>query len=249
MISIIVDRTRTSARAWLSRRGEARSVAWARWLPGSLAVGVTLVALVPVATTLGPNLPLTVQPVSVPAWFDGAAEHLPSGQVLLTYPFATADSQASIPWQAIGGMHYQMAGGGGPAGTVARAGADQAGFRVLRAASVPLLAPPAVSNSNLSAVREAMRHWGVTTVVVPADPGLPAYQTARGTGYGVAFFTAVLGSAPIDEDHAWVWTDVRHRPPPRRMAVAAFNGCVVIGAQGPSTQDPWGRCVLDASGP
>ncbi len=52
----------------------------------------------------------------------------PPGQVLLTYPFATADSQSSIPWQAIGGMHYQMAGGGGPAGTVARAGADRAGF-------------------------------------------------------------------------------------------------------------------------
>ena len=81
-------------------------------------------ALVPVAAVaLAPNLPLTVQPVTVPRWFLTAADQLPPGQVLLTYPFATADSQASIPWQAIGGMRYQMAGVAGRR-TVARAGAD-----------------------------------------------------------------------------------------------------------------------------
>ena len=163
--------------------------------------------------------------------------------MLLTYPFATADSQASIPWQAIGGMRYQMAGGGGPAGTVARAGADRVGFSVLRAASVPLLPAPTLSASNLEAVREAMRNWGVTMVVVPDDAGLPAYQTARGTGFGVAFFTAVLGSAPVYQDRAWVWSDAGHsaaagghqrRPTSRRAPMRP-------GRQRPGTVPP-GAC-------
>ncbi len=42
-------------------------------------------------------------------------------------------------------------------------------------------------------------------VVVPDDTGLPAFQTGRGTGYGVAFFTAVFGTAPMSQDGAWVW--------------------------------------------
>ncbi len=159
------------------------------WLARLGAVAVAAVALVPVVVVLAPNIPLVVQPVVVPRWFEQTSVHLPPGQVLATYPFATADSQASIPWQAIEGMPYKMAGGGGPAGTVARAGDQKAGFAVLRAASVPLLAAPTLSSSNLVAVRKALAAWGVTTVVVPDDAGLPAYQTARGTAYGVAFFT------------------------------------------------------------
>ena len=182
MVAIIVDRSRSASQAWLIDRGR-RPLRCRRWTPRSAGIGssalasaVALVALVPVVAVLGPNLPLTVQPVTVPRWFQTTADRLPPGQVLLTYPFATADSQASIPWQAIGGMRYRMAGGGGPSGTVARAGADAVGFAVLRAASVPLLAAPALSAATLEAVREAMTHWGVTMVVVPADAGLAPFQ-------------------------------------------------------------------------
>ena len=45
---------------------------------------------------------------------------------------------------------------------------------------MPLLPAPDPSASNLEAVREAMRNWGVTTVVVPDDAGLPPYQTGPG---------------------------------------------------------------------
>ncbi|MGH9097583.1 MAG: hypothetical protein ACRDWB_09165, partial [Acidimicrobiales bacterium] len=179
----------------------------------SAALAVAGVAIAPVAVALAPNLPLTVQPVTVPRWFVAVAPHLGPGQVVLAYPFATADSQSSIPWQAIDRMSFAMPGGGGPAGTVARAGADAAGFSVLRAASVPLVAPPAESEANLQSVRRALRDWEVTTVVVPGDPGLAAYQTGRGTPYAVAFFTAVLGSAPTYRSGAWVWSEPGDAPP------------------------------------
>ena len=252
MVAIIVDRSRSASQAWLIDRGRRRS-GGRRWTPRSAGIGssalasaVALVVLVPVVAVLGPTLPVTVQPVTVPRWFQTTADRLPPGQVLLTYPFATADSQASIPWQAIGGMRYRMAGGGGPSGTVARAGADAVGFAVLRAASVPLLAAPTLSAVNLEAVREAMTNWGVTMVVVPADAGLAPFQVARGTGYGVAFFTAVLGSAPVYQNRAWVWSDVARRPAPTAVAAPTFNACADERARSLVADDPWSRCVMQA---
>jgi hypothetical protein len=233
MLGVIVDRSRSDLAAWGGRRprkapqegrrhGTSGSPWWATAVP--LAVGV--VALGPVAAVTAPNFPLTVQPVSVPRWFQDTAVHLPPGQVLLTYPFATADSQSSIPWQAIDGMHYLMAGTGGPAGTLPRAGRDAPGFAVLQDASAPVYPAPELSASNLDAVRAAMRNWGVTRVVVPDDTGLPVYQRARGTPYGVGFFTAVLGSAPAHQDGAWVWSDLGQSPPPHPVSVHSFAACV-----------------------
>jgi hypothetical protein len=254
MVAIIVDRSRSAAQAWLTDRGRRPSSAGRRRTPRSAGIGssalawaVALVALIPVVAALSPNLPVAVQPVTVPRWFQTTADRLSPGQVLLTYPFATADSQASIPWQAIGGMHYKMAGGGGPSGTVTRAGADAVGFGVLRAASVPLLAPPTLSAVTLEAVRRAMANWGVTMVVVPADPGLPPFQVARGTGYGVAFFTAVLGSAPVYQNRAWVWSDVARRPASRALPALTFDACASERVRSSEADDPWARCIMQAS--
>ncbi len=259
MLGVIVDRSRSGIAAWAARRqaraeptsgqtGRAgRLPPSTRWVAGLGALAVAIVALGPVAAVLAPNIPLTVQPVSVPQWFESTAVHLPPGRVLLAYPFATADSQASIPWQAIDTMHYLMAGGGGPSGTVARAGADRAGFGVLRDASVPLLVAPAMSAANLGAVRRAMAHWGVTTVVVPESARLPAYQQARGTAYGVAFFSSVLGSAPTHQDGAWVWSDVAHAPLSVPVATAAFDACLTGHAQVPTNGVAVARCVLGGS--
>jgi hypothetical protein len=254
MVAIIVDRSRSASRAWLIDRGRRPRSGGRRWTPRAAGIGssalasaVALVALVPVVAVLSPNLPVAVQPVTVPRWFQTTADRLPQGQVLLTYPFATADSQASIPWQAIGGMPYKMAGGGGPSGTVARAGANAVGFTVLREASVPLLAAPTLSAVSLEAVREAMTNWGVTMVVVPADAGLPPFQVARGTGYGVAFFTAVLGSAPVYQNQSWVWSDVARRPVSTALPLPTFNACASERARSSVADDPWARCIMRAS--
>jgi hypothetical protein len=233
MVAVVVDRTRSAVAA---RRDGSRSRT-----PGAAAgLAVAAVALVPVAAALAPNLPLTVQTVSVPAWFRTVAPTLPPGRVLATYPFATADSQASIPWQAIAGMPYAMAGGGGPTGTVARAGDQAAGFAVLRAASTVVVPPPSTSPAALAAVRRALEAWGVTTVVVPDDTGLPVYQRGRGTSYGVAFYTAVLGTAPVHRASAWVWpAAATDRTAPVVLAPAVFSSCA-----GRTTGAAAAACVL-----
>ena len=254
MVAVVVDRSRTDLLAWSARRSQpgltgrgappaGRTAGWA----AGVALVVAAVALGPEAAVLEPNIPLTVQPVSVPRWFAGAAVRLPPGQVLLTYPFATADSQSAIPWQAIDGMRYQMAGGGGPAGTVAHAGSHRLGFAVLRAASVPLLAAPTMTAANLAAVRNAMRAWQVTMVVVPDRGALPAYDQARGTTYGVAFFSAVMGSAPSHQGGAWVWSVRASRHPPIPLSASAFAACLGSGAGRVQTPAQAARCVASAS--
>jgi hypothetical protein len=253
MLGIVLDHCHSSVDGWLSRRvaagwraGTGRAlVIWRRTVSVVVVVVVAAVAFVPEIHVLGPNLPTTMRPVTVPRWFLTAAPRLPAGGVLATYPFPSADSQASIPWQAISGMPYAMAGGGGPAGTVLRAGAEQAGFAVLRAASVPTLSAPTLDHSNLVAVRNALHNWGVTMVVVPEDAGLPVFLTGRGTPYGVAFFAAVLGSAPIWQDGAWVWTDLtRTVAPPVPIGSVPLGTCLAAPAEGKVGADPWAACVL-----
>ncbi len=183
----------------------------------------------------------------MPHWFDDTAKRLPADTVLLTYPFATADSQTAIVWQAIDDMSFRMAGGAGPAGTEARAGRDRAAFHVLSTASVPLGPAPAPTEANLSAVRRALRHWGVTMVVVPDDSGLARFQTGRGTSFGVALFTAVMGVAPRRQRGAWVWSDVAPPSPPVPLAVAVFDACVAAGSRAAVGRDPEARCILRAA--
>jgi hypothetical protein len=250
MLGVIVDRSRSALSASPSRRRQPGSAAGGHhhrpattWWATAVPLVVAVVALAPVAAVTAPNFPVAVQPVSVPQWFQGTAVHLPPGQVLLTYPFATSDSQSSIPWQAIDRMHYLMAGAGGPAGTLPRAGVSAPGFAVLRDASAPVYPAPALSTSNLNAVRAAMGNWGVTKVVVPDDTGLAIYQRARGTTYGVGFFTALLGSAPTHQDGAWVWSDPLQAPPPIPLSTTSFTACVGPTARGTPSPAQAIRCV------
>ncbi len=261
MLAVILDRVRTTVMNWSAERQPItqrpnthlrRAPVGARSVTAGLAaLVVAAVAIVPIGNALASNLPLRMQAVVVPRWFTEVAPHLPPGQVVLTYPFATADSQSAIPWQAIDKMHYLMAGGGGPAGTVAHAGAQTAGFSVLAAASLPLVPAPTESQSNLAAVRRAVQAWGVTMVVVPGDAGLPTYQRARGTSFAVGFFTAVLGSAPVYQAGAWVWPEVKQAPPPVPISAGAFSTCttstgVAIGLAPAGGQVA--QCVLRAGG-
>jgi hypothetical protein len=237
VLAIVVDRVR-----WGLAERRSSGV-----LPVLGALAVAAVAIAPVAAALAPNLPLIVQPVVVPRWFTDAGPQLPPGQVVLAYPFATADSQSSIPWQAIDRLSFAMPGGGGPAGTVARAGADRTGFSVLRAASVPLVAPPVESEASLESVRRALGDWGVTTVVVPDDSGLAVYQTGRGTTYAVAFFTAVLGSAPTRQSDAWVWSRPGDAPPPQAVSAVAFANCLASDGPPAALGPAVSGCVLRAA--
>ncbi len=275
MLAVIVDRTHSAASAWGDRRtdpaprpskaDEGRPVApepsgahhggTGRLLPARLlAVGaaavVAAVALVTDAQAIAPTVPVTMQAVTVPRWFTTVAPDLPSSTVLATYPFATASWQASIPWQAIAGMPFQMAGGGGPPGTPSRAGPDRQGFDVLLHASAPDTPPPQLGRGELSAVRRALRGWKVTSVVVPDGTGLPGFEIGRGTAYGVAFFTAVLGTEPQRQTGAWVWTGVeRTASAPIPLSPAQLATCLTAATAGAlaPTVNSTSACVLATS--
>ncbi len=234
MLAVIVAKVRTSG---LVRLGQFRaSVA---------GLVVAAVALVPVTAALWPNIPLTVRPVVVPRWFAVAAPHLDGHQVVLPYPAALGGIQASMAWQASEGMTFSMVGGGGPGITASRAGKETPGFRVLARASLPLTSTPLPTASNLSAIRAALRGWGVTTVVIPDQPEMPTYDRGRSVAYAVGLFTAALGAPPVLQDRAWVWTDVQNAPPPRPVTAAQFGACT--GAGGVPTSVPAAAsCVLRA---
>ena len=73
-----------------------------------LAVGVGLVALVPVFMTY--DVPLTVTSAALPRWMAHDAPKLPNRTVLLTVPFAVSGSADPMLWQAVDGMHFRLAG-------------------------------------------------------------------------------------------------------------------------------------------
>lgn len=191
LVGMLVDRV------WRLARGRLRVAT------GAAALAVAAAALVPLATAW--SLPLTAQPVGVPAWFSDVAPGLPAGSVVLTYPFAgpPGDSAAMV-WQAVGGMHVAIAGGccivPGPDGHADHGTAPGSAHAVLGALSMRLSGPlPALDDTIAqAAVRDALVRWGVTTVVVVDRGRDPAYATR--------WFTALLGRPPADQHGAHVWT-------------------------------------------
>ena len=173
--------------------------------------------------------------------------HPPPGHVVLAYPVPSSGLQSSEAWQAVNAMAWAQASGGGPQGQPSRSGAARPGFMVLSAASLPLGPAPVPTPTAVAEVRAALRQWRVTTVVVPDQPGLPAYERGRGGAYAAAFFTAVLGVLPVHVDRAWVWDGVATAPRPAPVSTAAFARCLAQPATGDRLAVP--SCVLGAPAP
>jgi hypothetical protein len=155
-----------------------------------------------------------------------------------------------MAWQAVEGMTFSMVGGGGPGITKSRAGAETPGFTVLAQASIPLGPPPQPTAANLAAIRHALLGWGVTTIVVPDQPGLPTYDRGRIVPYAVGLFTAATGRAPVRQARAWVWSwsgsggagsATANAAIP--LSTAKFNACVNVGDP-PSDAAATASCVL-----
>ncbi len=238
MLAIVVEHVWSAIRTTPKPSASPLRRGWAAVAAMAVAAG----ALWPVAAGLAPNVPFTVRPVALPDWFAQVGPHLPPGQVLLTYPMASSNAQTPLVWQAVDRMSFRLAGGGGPAATASRAGSDRVGFEVLEASSVSALAAPAVTAGNLEAARDAIRHWRVTTVVVPDQRQLPPYLRGRSNEFATALFTAVLGAAPRMLDHAWVWEQVTQDPGPLRVSGRAFTACVGDSPSGSQSA----QCVLVA---
>ncbi len=217
---------------------------------GSDGLAWALVALVllPSVVALWPNLPLTTRAVVLPAWYARQGSELPPGRVILAYPVPSSGLQSSEAWQAVNAMTWAQASGGGPQGQPFRAGAARPGFEVLSAASLPLGPAPLPTAASLSAVREAMRLWRVTTVVVPDQPGLPVYEQGRSGAYASGFFTAVLGTLPTHVDDAWVWDRAGGAPPAAPVSAAGFTRCTTGATAASPDRLAVPVCVLAAAG-
>ncbi len=216
--------------------GHARSAAQNLGQRRAALVGaaVAALALVPVAVAVWPNLPMTVRPVTVPRWFAAAGPGLTGHQVVLPYPASLGGIQSSLWWQASDDLAFAMVGGGGPGVSPSRAGVERPGFDLLARASLPLGPAPLPSPSNLTAIRSALSHWGVTTVVVPDQPDLPTYDRGRSIPYAVGLFTAVIGRAPTSRAGAWVWTDAADLAAAIPMTQEAFVACTTASPAVPS---------------
>jgi hypothetical protein len=222
MVAVVIDRCRAVAAPRVSAVGGG----------GVVAVVIAVAMLIPTAVVLWPNVPLTVRAVVLPRWYAEVGARLPPGRVVLSYPLAFSGLQSDQAWQAVNRMRWAAAGGGGPEGQPGRAGNARAGSDVLFAASLPLGTPPVPTPSNLGAVRGALAQWGVTTIVVPDQPGLPLYEQGRSVAYAVGLFTAAVGRPPVYDHSAWVWSGVTRTGPAVAVTGAAFDACVATTDSG-----------------
>ncbi len=216
MLGVILGHVRASTGAGAGDRSTPAA---------AVAGAVAALAVVPIAVALWPNLPMTVRPVTTPRWFRTAAGTA-SSRVVLPYPAALGGIQSSMAWQASADLAFSMVGGGGPGIAPSRAGPESAGFEVLARASLPLSPAPEPTAANLTAIRRALAGWGVTTVVVPDEPGLPSYDRGRSVPYAVGLFTAAWGEAPVHRADAWVWEGVPADHAPVPLSGPAFARCL-----------------------
>ena len=221
LLGVIVDRTRTAVGV---RTGGGAGTP--RWMAAAAGTGVALVALVPIAGYLSPTLPMTVRPVVLPRWYSEVAPHLPPGRVVLAFPSPYTELQSSMTWQAVDRMHFSTVGGGGPGGLWYRAGPEKRGLEVVYAASLGSLPDTDTRPKDVEAVRRALEGWGVTTVVVPDQSGLPLYEQTRAPSSTVALVTAATGQAPVHQAGAWVWNDVDRAGPAVSLPAHGFDRCV-----------------------
>jgi len=257
MLAIVIDRTYDGVRSWTDRlagrragrpigaRGAAFGIG--RVLAAMVALSVAAVAVVPMATAVAGNVPLTTEAVTLPRWFTEVAPRLPSHQVVLTFP-SPITGGAAMTWQAVDSLHFALATGAGPESIPRRAGSERAGQALITAAgSVFSVLAPATPR-NVTSVRDALRGWGVTYVVIP-DPAVlvPRSDRAASTAWALGLFTLALGRPPQYRDGVWVWSEVRTPGIRRVIAPHDFDRCTAVGHVRSSSRDSVPACVMAAS--
>jgi hypothetical protein len=216
---------------------------------GALAGGlVAAVALVPIAAYYTAYLPLTVKPVVLPTWFRTVAPHLDKGQVVLAFPVPFAFYQSAMTWQAVDKMQYAMVGGGGPNAMTSRAGKERAGQVDIANISVSDGGPEPITPKEITAVRNALDGWGVTTVVVPDEAGLTRYERVHLVRSIAVLMTAATGQRPVRQAGAWVWTGIQHAGPAVLPPPTILKHCSAGPVGGtPASIERSTHCVLSSS--
>jgi dolichyl-phosphate beta-glucosyltransferase len=217
MLGIIVDHVHGGVDRWEAARDR-------RWMGAVVAVAVAAVALVPIVSYYSDGVPLTTQPVVLPTWFETVAPHLVGKQVILALPAPFSLFQSPMTWQAVDGMSYAMVGGGGPDSLIGRAGKEMAGQTAIGNLSISAVVQP-ITPEEITAVRQALDGWGVTTVVVPDPTPLPGYERLHLVRTAAMVMTAATGRQPIRQADAWVWTGLDPADPPVLSSAARFDVC------------------------
>ncbi len=205
---------------------------------------VAVLALVPVLATF--DVPYRVVKVHTPPYLRQVAPTLPVDTVVLTVPFAFSGSTTPMLWQALGAMHFRLAGAGlktpGSRGGPVQRGAPGSARRILSDLTISGSPLPAGTPGQLRRVRGALRQWQVEKVVIAGASRDPVYTSG--------FFTMALGRAPLFEQRAWVWTLDRGRPPAPPATGASLAGCRAQAGSRPERGHPlaMSRCVLAGSG-
>jgi hypothetical protein len=175
-----------------------------------LAVGAMVVAVVVVP--LLPSWPVVSVDPAVPAFFGSdAVQQIPSGSVVLTYPYPEYPNDQAMLWQAEASMRFRILGGyalvPGPDRLISSAPVpldpvsvphtlvtDYTGSPALGAAADD---PPATPGE----VVAVLRRYHVDTVV--------ALRAGVAPGRALSLFTAAIGTPPTFEDGVFVWAHIQ----------------------------------------
>ena len=261
VFGLIVDHARRSGLQWPGRgraamqsteqsTGQSTGQNQSRWSPAAVAAWALIaLALVPIAVAY--RLPFTTRPVDVPPWFTTVGARVPTSDVVLTYPFASSGLRAPMTWQAVGALRWSMVGGGSitpdpPAHPTPSQRSDAQAVADLSNVSDGYGPLPTGAPAESARLRLAVRHWGVTSVVVPSEARWPVALRGRSVPVAVAYLTAALGARPMHQADAWVWVVPAHLPPVPVIAADAFAACTTgpLVARHPGLA---ADCVLNTS--
>jgi hypothetical protein len=168
------------------------------------AGGVAAVALIP----LIPAWPYRMDRLAVPSFFRTAAlDDVPSGTVIVTYPYVQWPFAAPVLWQAVDEMRYKLPGvyGYTPDATgAATLNAPPSATGDALIACAELRTPPSVTRAGVRLIHAELSSWNVSTVVVTSEAPDP--------GCAVALFKRVLGRPPVYTAGVWAWRGLALRP-------------------------------------
>src|SRR5664280_58565 len=219
-----------------------------RWAAVSAGLAVAAMALVPPASYLAQTVPITTRRVVLPTWFRTVAPGLRGRQVLLVFPALFGAADTPTAWQAVDRMRYSTVQQVGPANLLVRIGEkERKGAAVIADASAPFGISETITPADVTAVWQALHEWGVTMVVIPDEPGLPAYERIPSVTVATALVTAATGQPPVHQAGAWVWANVDRSGPPMLASAQQFTECTFgLGAHGSAAVGHASRCLTHA---
>ena len=210
VLGVVIDHTRTavsrsgSQEVGPSERGASgeprRTGPRSAGLAALAALVVAAAAIVPPVVYLAPRLPLTIEPVVLPDWYQSVAPHLPGHPVVLSLPapfdvtsshltwydsqgnhyaLSISGKQAAMTWQALSGQRYSQVGAGGLGTGVRRTKVETQGQAVITEVTFAYATPPDVTTADIAAVHRSLVGWRTTTVVLARPARAPRLRPGR----------------------------------------------------------------------